>query len=94
MSYPVTKHTVVNCELTLVIVTVKEQCLVLFPYTAQNEDELTLQEGQVRRLKDDPEKMFTFIIVGQVASVYFFGATLYYTRLIKMLKYVQSNAKT
>ena len=56
MSYPVTKHTVVNCELTLVIVTVKEQCLVLFPYTAQNEDELTLQEGQVRRLKDDPEK--------------------------------------
>ena len=67
MSYPVTKHTVVNCELTLVIVTVKEQCLVLFPYTAQNEDELTLQEGQVRRLKDDPQKMSTFIIVGQVA---------------------------
>ena len=67
MSYPVTKHTVVNCELTLVIVTVKEQCLVLFPYTAQNEDELTLQEGQVRRLKDDLEKMSTFIIVGQVA---------------------------
>merc|ERR1719419_735645 len=26
---------------------VKEQCLVLFPYTAQNEDELTLQEGQL-----------------------------------------------
>merc|ERR1719323_2893270 len=26
--------------------TVKEQCLVLFPYTAQNEDELTLEEGQ------------------------------------------------
>jgi len=25
---------------------VKEQCLVLFPYTAQNEDELTLEEGQ------------------------------------------------
>lgn len=24
----------------------KEQCLVLFPYTAQNEDELTLEEGQ------------------------------------------------
>ena len=66
MSYPVTKHTVVNCELTLVIVTVKEQCLVLFPYTAQNEDELTLQEGQVRRLKGDPEKMSTFIIVCQV----------------------------
>ena len=27
-------------------VLVKEQCLVLFPYTAQNEDELTLEEGQ------------------------------------------------
>jgi len=26
---------------------VKEQCLVLFPYTAQNEDELTLEEGQI-----------------------------------------------
>merc|ERR1719220_747123 len=26
---------------------VKEQCLVLFPYTAQNEDELTLNEGQM-----------------------------------------------
>ena len=26
---------------------VKEQCLVLFPYTALNEDELTLVEGQV-----------------------------------------------
>jgi len=26
---------------------VKEQCLVLFPYQAQNEDELTLEEGQV-----------------------------------------------
>ena len=25
---------------------VKEQCLVLFPYTALNEDELTLTEGQ------------------------------------------------
>merc|ERR1719319_449847 len=26
---------------------VKEQCQVLFPYTAQNEDELTLEEGQI-----------------------------------------------
>jgi len=26
---------------------VKDQCLVLFPYTAQNEDELTLEEGQM-----------------------------------------------
>lgn len=26
---------------------VKEQCLVLFPYQAQNEDELTLEEGQI-----------------------------------------------
>ena len=26
---------------------VKEQCTVLFPYTALNEDELTLVEGQV-----------------------------------------------
>merc|ERR550539_1848599 len=26
---------------------VKEQCMVLFPYTAQNEDELSLQEGQL-----------------------------------------------
>jgi hypothetical protein len=26
---------------------VKEQCLVLFPYTAQNEDELSLEEGQL-----------------------------------------------
>ena len=26
---------------------VKEQCLVLFPYTAQNDDELSLEEGQV-----------------------------------------------
>merc|ERR1719270_20200 len=26
---------------------VKDQCLVLFPYTAQNEDELTLEEGQL-----------------------------------------------
>jgi len=25
---------------------VKEQCVVLFPYTAQNEDELTLEDGQ------------------------------------------------
>ena len=30
----------------------KEQCLVLFPYTAQNEDELTLQEGQVIKRVD------------------------------------------
>ncbi len=26
---------------------VKEQCVVLFPYTALNEDELSLSEGQV-----------------------------------------------
>ena len=30
------------------ILSVKDQCLVLFPYTAQNEDELSLLEGQVR----------------------------------------------
>ena len=30
------------------ILSVKDQCLVLFPYTAQNEDELSLVEGQVR----------------------------------------------
>ena len=28
-------------------ISVKEQCLVLFPYTAQEEDELSLKEGQL-----------------------------------------------
>ena len=28
-------------------ISVKEQCLVLFPYTAQYEDELSLKEGQL-----------------------------------------------
>ena len=28
-------------------ISVKEQCMVLFPYMAQNEDELSLQEGQL-----------------------------------------------
>ena len=28
-------------------VTVKEQCIVLFPYNAVNEDELSLEEGQL-----------------------------------------------
>jgi hypothetical protein len=26
---------------------VKEQCIVLFPYNAVNDDELTLEEGQI-----------------------------------------------
>ena len=29
------------------IVLVKEQCIVQFPYTALNEDELSLAEGQI-----------------------------------------------
>ena len=28
-------------------ITVKEQCIVLFPYNAVNDDELTLEEGQI-----------------------------------------------
>ena len=28
-------------------ITVKEQCIVLFPYNAVNEDELTLEEGSI-----------------------------------------------
>ena len=28
-------------------ITVKEQCIVLFPYNAVNDDELTLEEGQL-----------------------------------------------
>jgi hypothetical protein len=33
--------------INMVSFSVKEQCLVLFPYTAQNEDELSLEEGQL-----------------------------------------------
>ena len=32
----------------IIFLSVKDQCIVLFPYTAQNEDELSLLEGQVR----------------------------------------------
>ena len=42
----------------------KEQCLVLFPYTAQNEDELTLQEGQViQRVYIDVTKVVHDVIL-------------------------------
>ena len=41
---------------------VKEQCVVLFPYTALNEDELSLAEGQiVSILTKDVEDKVTFI---------------------------------
>jgi len=31
----------------LSLISVKEQCVVLFPYTAMNDDELSLLEGQI-----------------------------------------------
>ena len=31
----------------LLFIIVKEQCVVLFPYTALNDDELSLAEGQI-----------------------------------------------
>lgn len=31
----------------MVSISVKEQCIVLFPYNSVNDDELTLEEGQV-----------------------------------------------
>ena len=35
-------------KIIYIFLSVKDQCIVLFPYTAQNEDELSLLEGQVR----------------------------------------------
>ena len=32
---------------TFLSIIVKEQCVVLFPYTALNDDELSLAEGQI-----------------------------------------------
>ena len=31
----------------MILFAVRETCLVLFPYNAQNEDELSLQDGQI-----------------------------------------------
>ena len=36
-----------DCNIFLLFFTVKEQCIVLFPYNAVNDDELTLEEGQI-----------------------------------------------
>ena len=44
------------------ILSVKDQCLVLFPYTAQNEDELSLLEGQVSLVCSCHLRLLLFIV--------------------------------
>lgn len=44
----------------------RELCKVLFPYEAQNEDELTIKEGEiiniVTKVGDDVRLVFQFIV--------------------------------